>query len=446
MIEKNKIPIEVREILNRLCDRGYLSFMVGGAVRDLLLGKNPKDYDICTAATPEEVKDIFQQNKVIDTGVKFGTVTVLNSTFSVEVTTFRSSITTEEGKRISIDPFSKSPEEDVKARDFTINGLLFDGDKIIDLVGGLKDLAEGRIRAIGHPQDRWKEDALRMMRAARLHCQLGFEMEHTTFDSISAHADMIQGVAQERIRDELVKILISDQPAKGLRTLHQTGLLPFVLPELAACHHFDQKNVHHDKDIFEHILAVVAYIPNDLVLRLSALLHDIAKPQTFFVDEKGVGHFYLHHLKGQEMSREILTRLKFDKKTIDVVGILVREHMSKLRILRRGTIRRLINRVGRENIYQLIDLQIADEAGSASPHNFKIYEDLKQEVADILDNQEPLEIQDLAIGGKELKELGFESGPEMGKVLNILLDKVLNKPKLNKKEVLRKIALQLKRS
>lgn len=442
MIEKNRIPIEVIEILEQLRDQGYKSFIVGGAVRDLLLGKNPKDYDICTDATPEQVKDIFK--KVIDTGLKFGTVTVLNGAFSVEVTTFRKSRATENGKRIKIDSFSKSPEEDVKARDFTINGLLFDGDKITDLVEGLKDLAERRIKAIEDPQDRFNEDALRMIRAIRFHCQLGFEIEDATYASISGNAGMIQGVAQERIRDELVKILISNQPAKGLRILHHTGLLKFVLPELEACHHFDQKNVHHDKDVFDHTLAVIDHTPNDLTLRLSALLHDIAKPQTFSLDEKGVGHFYLHNLRGQELSKEILTRLKFDNKTIDIVGTLVCEHMSKLQVLRHSTIKRLINRVGRENIFQLIDLQIADEAASAPPHNFKILEALKKEIGRICDKNEPLAIRDLAIGGTDLIKLGFEPGPEMGKVLDMLLNRVLNNPKINKKEILVTIALQFK--
>ncbi|MEL7565656.1 MAG: CCA tRNA nucleotidyltransferase [Dehalobacterium sp.] len=422
MIQKSKIPIEIREILKRLGDQGYKSFIVGGAVRDLLLGKIPNDYDICTGATPDKLKDIF--HKVIDTGVKFGTVTVQNGNFFVEVTTFRKGVN------------GRSLEEDVKSRDFTINGLLFDGENLIDLVGGLKDLTKEIIRAIENPHDRFKEDALRMLRAVRLRCQLGFEIEDVTFRSIYRHAHMIQGVAQERIRDELVKILISDQPADGLRILHDTGLLKFILPELDVCYNFDQKNFHHDKNVFDHILAVIDNTPNDLILRLSALLHDIAKPQTFALDENGVGHFYLHNLKGEEISKTILTRLKFDGKTIDIVGTLVREHMSKLSLLRGSTIKRLINRVGRENIFKLIDLQIADEKGSAPPHNFKIFEDLKKEIDKIFTNNDPLTLGDLAIGGRDLQELGFQPGPDMGKVLNMLLNRVIKKPKLNKKEIL----------
>jgi len=431
MIQKNKIPIEVMEVLKRLCDQGYKSFIVGGAVRDLLLGKIPKDYDICTDAAPDKVKDIF--DKVIDTGLKFGTVAVQHGKFFVEVTTFRKGIN------------GKSPEEDVRSRDFTINGLLFDGENLIDLVGGLEDLTGQIIRAIENPHERFKEDALRMMRAVRLHCQLGFQIEDDTFRSISSNANIIQGVAQERIRDELVKILISDKPADGLKILHKTGMLEFILPELDACHNFDQKNFHHNKDVFDHILAVTDNTPNDLILRLAALLHDIAKPQTFSLDENGVGHFYLHNLKGEEMTKAILTRLKFDSKTIDVVGTLVREHMSKLFLLRGSTIKRLINRVGRENIFKLIDLQIADEKGSAPPHNLKIFDDLRKEIDKIFANNEPLKLGDLAIGGTDLKELGFQPDPDMGKVLNILLNRVIKKPKLNKKEILVKIALELKK-
>lgn len=427
-----KIPQEVLEVLQRLCNQGYKSFIVGGAVRDLLLGKNPKDYDICTAATPDKVKAMF--DKVIETGVDFGTVLVINGNFFVEVTTFRKNIT----------GMSCGEEEDVKSRDFTINGILFDGEKLIDLVGGLKDLTEGRIRAIGNPDDRFKEDALRMLRAVRLHCQLGFEIEDDIFVSISRNADMIQGVAKERIRDELVKILISDHATEGLRMLYSTGLLKFILPELEACHNFDQINSHHDKDVFDHTMAVIDHTSNDLTLRLAALLHDMAKPSTFYLDEKGRGHFYLHHLRGQEMSKEVLTRLKFDKKTIEVVGVLVREHMSKIFVLRSNTIKRLINRVGRRNIFKLIDLQIADEKASAPPRNFKIFEDLKKEIEKIFLNHEPLTLEDLAIGGRELIKIGFQPGPEMGKVLNLLLHRVIKNPKLNKKQILEKIALKMK--
>lgn len=430
MIEKNRIPPEVREVLEELNNHGFKSFIVGGAVRDLLLGKDPKDYDISTEAYPEQVKRIFQ--KVVDTGIKFGTVTVINRGFSVEVTAFR---------KINPD-FAATFEEDVKTRDFTINGLLFDGEKTIDLVGGLEDLAGGRIRAIGDPHDRIKEDALRMLRALRLHCQLDFTIEDGTFSAITHNSSLIQGVAQERIRDELIKILMSSQPAEGMRMLHHTGILKFILPELEACHNFDQKNFHHNKNVFEHILAVVDYTPNDLILRLSALLHDIAKPLTFTLDDKGVGHFYFHNIKGQELAAEILTRLKFDHKTIETVGALVREHMSVLRVPRHRTIKRLINRVGRENIYQLIELQIADEMASAPPHNFRIFQDLKQAVSQIFANNEPLTLRDLAVSGADLIALGFPPGPEMGKVLDMLLDRVINNPKINKKEMLIKIATQ----
>jgi len=304
---------------------------------------------------------------------------------AVEVTTFRGA----------------SPEEDVKSRDFTINALLFDGNKVIDLVDGLKDLDDKTIRAIGNPGDRFKEDALRMIRAVRLSCQLNFDIDHDTIRAIGLRAELIQKTAPERIRDELVKILTTNVPSEGLRLLQSTGLLKYFLPELEACYKFDQRNPYHDKDVFDHIVAVVENTPNDQVLRLAALLHDIGKPCTFSIDEKGVGHFYNHNIVGQNMSRQILTRLKFDNKTIDSVGKLIREHMCRLNNPRLNAVKKLIQRTGNGDIGRLLDLQFADEAGSASPHNFKPFEDLKEKVEYIIEIGDPLHIEDLAIGGRD---------------------------------------------
>lgn len=443
MIDKGKIPIEVSSVLNTLRALGYESYLVGGSVRDLLLGKEPKDFDICTSAKPCIVKEHF--TKVIDTGIKHGTVTVLVGGTAVEVTTFRKSSEWRDGRITSIGVDGNFVQEDVKARDFSINGLLFDGEQVLDFVGGINDLKEKRIKAIGLPEERFKEDPLRMMRAVRLSCQLNFLVEETTIQEIKSNAALLEGAAQERIRDELSKILISDSPAKGIRTLRETGLLKFVVPELELCCGFEQRNPYHDKDVFEHILAVVENTSADLVLRLAALLHDIGKPETFSVDEKGVGHFYYHNIKGQELSRRITTRLKFDHKTVVSVEKLVREHMSKLQSIKSSTVRKLINRVGVSDIYRLVELQIADEAGSAPPHNFEPFKELRAEVDRILENHDPLTIEDLAIGGQDLIGMGFKQGPRLGKVLKELLKRVIDNPEINKKEILINIASKMQR-
>lgn len=442
MIDKNKIPTEAIQVLSHLRAKGYDSYLVGGCIRDLLLGKEPKDFDICTAATPELVKSLFA--KVIDTGLKFGTVTVLVNDTAIEVTTFREGVQFEDGERHSISGFGDSPEQDVKSRDFTINALLFDGHKITDLVGGLRDLERKLIRAIGVPGDRFKEDALRMMRAIRLCCQLDFHIEPDTLRAIGLHAGLIRKSAPERIRDELMKILTGSVPSKGIRLMRETGLLKYFLPELDACYRFDQKNPYHDKDVFDHILAVVDNTPKDPVLRLAALLHDIAKPESFTVDDKGIGHFYYHNAKGQTMSRIIMERLRFDNQTVDIVSRLVKEHMSKLKNPRPATVKKLINRVGAGNIYRLMDLMMADEAGSAPPHNFQPLENLRGEVQRILDSAEPLTVSDLAVAGRDLLQMGFQQGPEIGHVLNELLKCVIGSPELNTKEQLLELAMRFK--
>lgn len=433
MIDNQKIPVEVLGILSELKMRGYESYLVGGAVRDLILGNNPKDFDICTEARPTDVKQIF--DKVINTGERFGTVTVLSGRAGIQVTTFRRKSKCGSNQDEEKAEWGNSIKEDVKARDFTVNTLLYDGDQVIDYVDGLKDIQRRTLRAVDKNCG-FKDDPLRMMRAVRLHCQLGFDIEKDTLDCIISESELIQSTSPERIRDELLKILTSNVPARGIRLLVKTGLLKYILPELQACYRFDQLNHHHDKDVFDHIMAVVEYTPKDPVLRLAALFHDIGKPKTLTVDEKGIGHFYLHNIVGQKISREVLTRLKFDRKTVEVVGKLVREHMSKLRVIRSKTVRKLINRVGKENIYMLISLQIADEAGHAPPNNFEIIEELKKEVDRILDRNEPLAINDLAVKGEDLIKMGYKPGPEMGKILESLLNKVLEQPELNTRESL----------
>ncbi|MBS4029881.1 MAG: HD domain-containing protein [Clostridiales bacterium] len=427
MIDKDKIPAEVFVVLSKLQANGFRSFIVGGSVRDLLLGKKPKDFDICTEATSEIVKELFE--KVIDTGVKFGTVTVLMG-IPIEVTTFRKSVPFEDGQVV----IGQSETDDVKARDFTVNALLFDGREVIDCVNGLGDLQEKIIRTVGNPDCRFREDALRMMRAIRLCCQLDFSIEQSTLHAVAGNAQLIKNVAQERIKEELVKILLSEVPSKGIRLMRKTGLLQYVLPELQLCYQFDQCTPYHDKDVFDHTMSVLDNTPDNLVVRLAALLHDVAKPKTFSVDDNGTGHFYSHAVEGYALSKHILSRLKFDKKTIDAVTILVKEHMSMLYVLRKASVKKMVNRVGPDKILWLIDLQIADKAGALLHGDFTYLQRLKTEVQKILDEKEPVSRKDLAINGNDLIEHGVSPGPQLGKILAQLLDEVICDPKINTKE------------
>ncbi len=425
----NPIPSRVIEVMDVLQRAGFQAYVVGGAVRDIFLGRVPVDYDIATDARPEQVKSLFP--RVIPTGEKYGTVTVQNG-MDIEVTTFRKDGRYLDGRRPESVDFSDSLVEDVTRRDFTVNALAMDRDgEVIDHVGGLSDLKRRLIRCVGEPHRRFGEDALRMMRAIRFECQIEGDLDQATKEAIRDRAALIANVSQERIRDELTKILLSNQPGKGILELNAQGLLVYILPELHACVGFDQKSEHHDKSIFDHIIAVVDGTPARLNVRLAALLHDIGKPLSFSLDAKGEGHFYGHHLRGQDLTREILTRLRFDSRTVSSVSILVREHMSRFGFLREKNTKRFIVSVGIENLEDLFDLQAADIMASKPPHDFAKLEALKQEVEGILRRGEPLTVKDLAVDGNTLQSWGMKPGKEMGEILQSLLDRVLDDPCIN---------------
>jgi tRNA nucleotidyltransferase (CCA-adding enzyme) len=438
MINKNNIPNEVFYVLNKLKASGFTGFIVGGAVRDLLLGRVPKDFDICTDAIPDDVKTMFKT--VIDTGLKFGTVTVHIGDIAIEITTFRKYVPSDSGQRQAIQVYGKSELDDVRARDFTINALLYDGEKVIDHVNGYGDLTNKVIRAI-EPDCRFNEDGLRILRAIRLCSQLDFDIEAATYFSIGKNSMLIKNVAEERIRDELIKILLSDAPARGIRMVRDTGLLLHIMPELQACSAFHQHNPYHDKDVFEHTMAVLEHTPKNLITRLGALLHDIGKPYTFSIDNHGVGHFYTHEMVSGDLTNSILARLKFDNKTMHSVGVIVKEHMNRFPTIKHSSVKRMINRVGLDNIEGLIDLQVADEFGSKPPYDIENLQKLRTEVRRILSEKEPLSICELAIDGKDLIDLGLKPGPKIGIILNQLLEKVIENPSLNAKDILMNIVV-----
>ena len=307
------------------------AYIVGGSVRDFKIGiSEPKDYDITTNALPEEIIKIF--DKTIPTGIQHGTVTVMINGQGYEVTTYRIDGEYLDNRRPEGVTFVSNLKEDLARRDFTINALAFNEENgLIDYFGGIEDLNSKIIRAVGEPNKRFQEDALRMLRAIRFAARLDFHIEEKTLNGIKTNCNLILNVSNERIRDELCKILISDNPSKALRLLEETKILALILPELQAAVGFNQQNPHHDKDIFEHILAVVENCPAKLNLRVAGLLHDIAKPQCFTIDKEGIGHFYGHDRKGAVLSEQILRRLKFDNESISKISTLVKEHMNVLR-------------------------------------------------------------------------------------------------------------------
>jgi len=442
MIDKSKIPDEAFYILNDLNYLSYESYICGGAIRDILLGKTVKDFDITTQATPEEVTDIFKgKYTVLPTGIDHGTVTIMVNKIPIEVTTFRVDGEYSDGRKPDSVEFIRNVKDDVLRRDFTINGLLYNGSDIIDYVGGLSDLNNKKIRAIGNADDRFKDDALRMMRCIRFSCQLGFNIVKSTIQSIERNAELIKNVSQERIRDELIKILMSDKPSKGIGLLAKTNLLKYILPELQACVGFDQHNKYHSKNVFNHILKVLENTPCVLKVRLSALFHDISKPETFTMGEDMAGHFYLHHKIGADKTREIMKRLKFDNETINNVCILVYEHMARYPKLREGSVKKLLKRLGEHNVYDLINLQIADIIGSKPPFDFENVVLLNNELHRIIETKEPIAVNQLAINGHDLIELGVKPGKIIGEILNELLGLVMDRPEMNTKEQLLPIAI-----
>ncbi|QAA30386.1 CCA tRNA nucleotidyltransferase [Clostridium manihotivorum] len=435
------IPKEVKFIIDKFYENGYEAFIVGGCVRDSLREVSPHDYDITTNALPDKIQELFE--KTIPTGIKHGTVTVLIHGNSYEVTTYRIDGEYIDNRRPESVEFVSDIKEDLSRRDFTINAMAYNSNEgLIDYFNGNEDLQNKLIKAVGDPDKRFNEDGLRMMRAIRFAAQLGFTIEEKTLTSIKKNNDLIKNISAERIRDEFIKLIISDNPSLGLRLLADTGILEHILPELAICIGFDQHTPYHDKDIFNHTISVVEKVPNIVYLRLAALFHDIAKPICFTLDENNIGHFYGHNNKGENLTRKILRRLRVDNLTTDMTCTLVKEHMNVLVAPTDIALKRMINRVGKSLVFDLFKLQRADILSSAPPFLYLAHVDIMEnKINEILNSKAPLSSKELAINGNDLiNELGLKPGKHLGELLNYLLEKVLKDPSLNSREKLFELA------
>lgn len=438
------IPAKVQFIIDTFYNNGFEAFLVGGCIRDYLLNKTPKDYDIATSATPDQTISLFE--KTIPTGLQHGTVTVVIENENFEVTTYRTESEYIDNRHPEKVEFVKNIKEDLSRRDFTINAFAYNHKKgLLDFFEGKSDLKNKIIRAVGNSNIRFNEDALRMLRAIRFSSQLDFDISKDTLSNIEKNNLLINNISFERIRDEISKILISNNPRKGLILLKNTGLLTNIIPEFKDTFSFDQKNPHHFEDVFEHSLSVLEKTPSILTVRLAALLHDIGKPNCFNLDEKGIGHFYGHNIRSEEISRKILNRLRFDNKTIKETLKLIREHMNVLDNPNNSNIKRLINRVGLDSIENLYSLQEADILSLKDP-SVAIHKIVKmREVTNnILIAKEPLSLKDLAITGNDLiNELGLSKGKIIGDVLKKLFNIILDYPDLNNKKDLLKEAKKI---
>lgn len=437
-------PREVKIIIDTFYRSNFEAFMVGGCVRDILLGNIPKDYDITTSAKPEITISLF--DKTIPTGLKHGTVTVLISNEPYEVTTYRTEGKYIDNRRPSSVDFVTDIKEDLSRRDFTINALAYN-EKVglIDYFNGTDDIKNKIIRCVGNADKRFKEDALRMLRAVRFSCQLNFEIHENTYTAIKSNYKLINNISSERIRDELCKILISENPSKGLEILRDTKLLEVILPEINALYNFSSKCTNHNRNVFTHTLKVIDNTKNDLLLRLSALFHDVGKLNTLTPLNNGTFYgFPGHCLEGSIMVKKMLSRLRFDNNTIKVVSKLIEHHLvlNATVMPTKYEVKMLLNEVGVDNINLLFALQRADINSLDNPRVFlekvRYTESLVNEV---INNKEPLTIKDLNIAGGDLiSNLKLKPSKILGDTLNYLLNVVLENPDLNSKEKLLTLA------
>ena len=437
-----KLPKEIQSILNKLDKKGFDAYAVGGCVRDLLLKQEPNDWDITTKAKPEEIQKIFPDNFYEN---KFGTVTVKakskkENLKEIEITTYRTEQSYTDKRHPDKISFTFNVEEDLSRRDFTINALALNKKgELLDLFDGQKDLDNKIIKAVGNAKERFNEDALRMIRAIRLAIILGFKIEPKTLKAIQEDAGLIQFIAKERIRDELVKMIMSDNPGQAISLLKETNLLKYIIPELEKGINVDQ-NLHHIYTVYEHSILSLKFAAKKnykLEVRLAALLHDIAKPQV----KEGEGPnatFYNHDHLGSKFTVNILDRLKFSKKIIEKVALLVRNHMFVYGVdeVTETGVRRLLRRVGPENMPDLINLRVSDRLGSGCPKGMPYKLRHLQYIIEKV-SKDPISAKMLKLNGNNLIEiLKIEPSPKLGLLIEALLAETLEDPKLNTKEKL----------
>ena len=436
-----KVPGDVEKVVERLLASGHDAYVVGGSVRDALRGVDPHDWDVTTDATPEQIQKVFKRSLYNN---RFGTVVVQSGDHEVEVTTYRVEAEYTDHRRPDEVAFTVSLEEDLARRDFTMNAMAWrpqrDGKpgELVDPFGGRKDLDARVLRAVGDPDERFREDALRMLRAVRFATLLDLRIDPETAAAIKRNAALTTSLSGERIQQEIVKMLSAPRPSAAFRMLSDVGVLAAICPELEECKGTPQEKAA-AQNVFEHLLATLdATPPNDLPLRLAGLLHDIGKPDTF-----ADGHFHQHEFVGEAKARAILRRWKFDKETVAEVTHLIRHHMFWYQTEWGGSaVRRFMNKVGLEYIPALFALRRADNIGSGarSPRLYALdalWERVQEEIA----AANAFSLRDLKIDGNDvMKEVGIQPGPEVGRIQRALFERVLDDPKLNERETLLALA------
>ena len=434
------IPTGARKIIARLEQHGYEAYIVGGCVRDSLMGKRPSDWDICTSARAEEMMALFEDKRVIPTGIQHGTLTILAEDGAYEVTTFRIDGEYLDHRHPKSVAFTRELAEDLSRRDFTINAMAWHPERgLIDLFGGVEDLRDRLVRAVGDPVQRFNEDGLRMLRMVRFATVLDFDYDPATYDAVRKQGHLLQYISKERIQVELNKILLAAHPARGLEDLYTLGMYPYIIPMMCHTVGFAQRGGHHFLDVFEHSLLAVGVIAPELVLRLTMLLHDIGKPFVWDSSESlSYDRFDDHAAVSAKLAGKILRDLKYDNATRkDVVELIA--HHNDILLPDPVNVRRALARLGEVQTRRLVQVKVADLiAHDLAGEREKILA-LFAEISDVIDEvvarSDCTSVKALAIGGQDMMALGL-SGRAIGQMLNAALELVLEKPEMNTRETL----------
>ena len=421
----SKIEIEILNKLNKY-GKGYI---VGGAIRDILLGLKPKDVDFATNLPYETLKTLFSEYTPKETGKSFGVLRIRINDIDYEIAKFREDIYGKEEKVTFVDEI----KNDLVRRDFSINAMAYnETEGIIDLYNGQKDIENKVINFVRNAEERIIEDPLRTLRAFRFMSKLNFSLSKNTIEAIKNQKSLLKNIPEERITIEFSKLLLGKNIRNTLILMKDTGLLELIIPEFKATYDFNQCNPHHNLDLFNHIINVVSKVPADLELRYSALLHDIAKPIVQTFDEKGIAHYKTHEIVGADMARDILTRMKLPVKLIDTVVEIIKKHMVLYKDITDKKFNKLLSEMGYDNLWRLIEHSIADNS-SKNNEVVSTENDFHERLKRAVEKQMQVTVNDLAINGNDLIELGF-AGTEIGKVKGELLDKYLSEEIQNKKE------------
>ena len=437
-INLSKDEKEILEILQKYGE-GYI---VGGYVRDSLLGIEPSDCDFVTNLDYSKLLEIFKDFSPKEIGKHFGIIQIIYNGKAYEIAKYRKDIGVPEDRKEQEIEFTNSIMKDLKRRDFTINAIAYDGKNFRYVEGAEEDLKNKTLRFVGDPIVRIKEDPLRIMRFIRFlatkNLESAFEIE-----KLKDYLYLLDKISMERIRDEFNKIILSKDIENALSILEKSGVLEYIIPEWSATIDFDQKNSHHYLTVDEHIKKVVSLCDEDLELRIAALLHDIGKPQTFTLDSEGKGHFYNHEIESAKIADSILKRMKYSAKISSSIKNLVLYHLNTFKNSGRKYVKKLINEMGKDEVLKLFKLMEFDRIAHNPPHDFRSLNELKRLYNEIIEKEEAVSIKDLKISGKDIIELGVSQGKEIGLVLKLIFERVLEDSSLNERKILIKLAKEI---